>query len=93
MGDLMSYLLDARRREAGRQQYRAVAICATGYATQPETGEQARAMIVNLEDWPGEAQTVAIPFSKGLYGSVVYHDRIVQPGRRMVLVPEPDDEP
>lgn len=84
---LMDGLVAALRRQAPRRGYRAVAICSTGYATCVETGETARAILIGMESRCGDARAVAIPYSRGLYDSYVYHDAVEQPGRPVVFVP------
>ena len=78
--DLVAGLVEALRSEPKRKSFRAAALCATGYATRPETKETARAILIGLESEEGRARPVAIPYSRGLYGSVVYHGALEQPG-------------
>lgn len=80
----------ALRSEPRRSSLRAVAVCATGYAACPETGEQSRAILISFESSSGEARTVAIPYVRGLMDSVVYHEAIEQPGRLVVFAEAAD---
>lgn len=61
------------RREALTRAFRACALCFMGYATLANSGEQVRAIVVRMETDRGETQTVAIPFVKGLFDTVMYH--------------------
>jgi hypothetical protein len=85
LGDLYNGLVASLRSPERRRDFRAVALCATGYASNPATGEQARAILITLEDDSDRAKTVAIPFSRGLLDSVVFHDPMEQPGRPLIF--------
>lgn len=86
--ELVDGLMRWLRKEAPVRGFRSVLICSTGYAARPATGEQARAILMGMETRDGECRNVAIPFSRGLYGSYVFHEPIEDTGRLIVFAPD-----
>jgi hypothetical protein len=86
--ELVHGLVVTLRRQARERGYRAAAICSSGYASRPETGESARAILIEMETPDGKARAIALPYSRGLFGSYVYHEPVEQPCRAVIFAPE-----
>ena len=84
-GDYLAALLNTLQSEPRRDVLRAVALCSTGYAMNPATGEQTRAVIVQLEDPSGSLNCVLIPYSRDLFGAVRFHEPIIQPSSAQIF--------
>jgi hypothetical protein len=83
--ELVDGLVRNLRERATPDEFRAVAVCATGYVARADTGERARAILIGLEA-PGRApESMAVPYSRGLYGSYAFHPVVRQAGKCVVF--------